>query len=181
MSTFSSVEELLGANKRERDTLSRSPNVNISSSEPNLYTQIEFIEENTYESTDEELASNSQPPGNDEPDPIEENFFRMWSNNWREFLPILPGLVVIFASSYHLTWTVNEYLTKTALSPWHLAWIKQLDVSSMPLVFYIPQMVNWFGGAILGSFIGAVLISNFGKRFIYVSIVAQMSGHQKLN
>lgn len=172
MSTFSSVEHLLGENKRERERLSRIPNVNIESPEPNLYTQIAFIEDNSDESTDAEIAD-SLPPENDVPDTIKETFLQMWSNNWREFIPILPGLVVVFASSYHLTWTVNEYLTKASLSPWHVAWMKEFDFQSTPFDFYIPQMVNWFAGAILGSIIGAVLISILEKRYIYVSIEAE--------
>lgn len=83
----------------------------------------------------------------------EEGFVRMWRNNWREFLPILPGLVIIFASSHHTVWAINKWLN---FEYW------------MPQYVFIGVII-WFAGAIIGSVLGASLVSYANKRYLYVS------------
>lgn len=91
--------------------------------------------------------------------------YQLWLLHWREFISILPGLILIFANGVTLHMYIQTLLRTNNVSLWSIGDQQNKDAVILPLQ---PIVVS-FLGAILGTMLGFLLVTRKSKCFIYVS------------
>lgn len=99
------------------------------------------------------------------------NILKMWSNNWREFLPILPGLLLIFASGSQFISTIHLIMDYGVSPIWTINITNDFRFFHFHLSMgNISDISVWFAGVIIGSILAAFTVSKKPKWTIYVRI-----------
>lgn len=104
------------------------------------------------------------------------SFCQPWSDDWREFISLLPGLILIFANGAYLHLIIRTMLTNNEASLWNFGAAKQnvtaSNVTAVPAsqsALIISEYDYWIYGAAAGNLFAVVAVTYFSKRFNYVS------------
>lgn len=106
----------------------------------------------------EDIDDTGRSLNNDEN--VNGNFFKMWSNNWREFTPLIPGLLLTLASGSQFISIIHLINASNDFRSFRL----YLSACNMADIFV------WFSGVIIGSAFAAFIVSRQRKLIIYVRI-----------
>lgn len=90
-----------------------------------------------------------------------------WTQNWRQFTSVIPGDREYIFSLIEIAFKINFFLGTVYLLSFGIQFTLCLCNSNKNSA--ISNNFEWYLGAMLGSFIGAMFVSSFKKTWIYVS------------